>query len=169
MTTDHPVWFVPVAGCGGKIGMTPCPGTKKASLDASLIVLKDEGVEAVLTLMMADEMERNNVSDLDEKVTQHGMKWFHLPIRDDQAPGEEFREGWDKYRNQVHDLLSKGKHIAIHCKGGSGRTGLIAIQILLERGVSLEDASLLVKSQRPKALTPVPHQDYIQAFAQSLS
>ena len=66
------------------------------------------------------------------------MKWFHLPIRDDEGPTEIFLSAWKKVGNEVHQLLNNGYSIAIHCKGGSGRTGLLAGQIMLERGGASE-------------------------------
>jgi len=61
----------------------------------------------------------------------------------------------------VHRLLDAGKRIAVHCKGGSGRTGLMAAQILVERGYTKEDALAAVKALRPKALSLAAHQDYL--------
>lgn len=118
--------------------------------------------------MTQSEMAANDVSDLGNKTVQHGMQWFHLPIGDDQAPSEEFNQHWQECRHQINTILDQGKHIAIHCKGGQGRTGLIAIQVLLEHGASLNEASDMVRSLRPKALTPTIHQQYIQRVAESL-
>ncbi|WP_461535475.1 phosphatase domain-containing putative toxin [Spongorhabdus nitratireducens] len=168
MTATHPVWFISVAGSSARIGMTPCPGTQEESFDDALSTLKSAGISAVLTLMGNQELQKNEVERLGSATKVHGMKWFQLPIRDDQAPEEEFQRAWEIAAPDVHQLLDEGESIAIHCKGGSGRTGLIAIQILLERGVELGEASALVKNQRPKALTPQPHREYIAAVAQSL-
>jgi protein-tyrosine phosphatase len=49
----------------------------------------------------------------------------------------------------------------VHCKGGSGRTGLMAAQILVERGYAKEDALAVVKALRPNALSLAVHQDYL--------
>ena len=169
MNTDHPIWFIPVVGTDGQIGLTPCPGTQNTSLEHALKELKEAGVVAVLTLMTDEEMARNQVAELGQTTVKLGMRWFHLPILDDQAPEKPFLEGWKLCHKEVHTLLEEGKKIAIHCKGGSGRTGLVAIQILLELGASLEDATALVQSRRPLALTPEVHREYIKAVASSLS
>ncbi len=63
-------------------------------------------------------------------------------------------------------MLDVGKTIAIHCKGGSGRTGLVAAQILLERGVPLEQVIDQVRAIRPNALQLPVHQSYINKTAQ---
>tara|TARA_R100001244_G_scaffold44516_3_gene40418 strand:+ start:18290 stop:18955 length:666 start_codon:yes stop_codon:yes gene_type:complete len=60
--------------------------------------------------------------------------------------------------------VSEGKHIAIHCKGGSGRTGLIATQLLIECGVPLREAISQVQALRPRALQHPAHVQYIAQF-----
>jgi len=46
---EHPVWFLPVDKAKGQLVLTPCPGTKGVSLDASLQQLKQQGVKAIVT------------------------------------------------------------------------------------------------------------------------
>jgi hypothetical protein len=43
---------------------TPCPGTKGATLRDSLAQLKAAGAEAVITVMLDDEMASNGVTGL---------------------------------------------------------------------------------------------------------
>ncbi|QKG65798.1 protein phosphatase [Pseudomonas sp. B14-6] len=60
--------------------------------------------------------------------------------------------------------LTEGKTIAIHCKGGSGRTGLVAAQRLIESGVPFSDAIRDVQSLRPRAIQHPAHIEYIGQF-----
>ncbi len=61
-------------------------------------------------------------------------------------------------------MLVEGKNIAIHCKGGSGRTGLIAAQLLIECGVPFRAAINEVQALRPRALQHPAHVQYITQF-----
>ena len=63
----------------------------------------------------------------------------------------------------VQQLLRQGHKVAIHCKGGSGRTGLVAAKILLEAGFDKIDVKQRVQVLRPYALTLQPHLDWFNA------
>ncbi|MGI9282366.1 MAG: cyclin-dependent kinase inhibitor 3 family protein [Endozoicomonas sp.] len=167
MNSTHPFWFIPLPESSAKLVLTPCPGIKDSSLPEALNVLKDQEVSAILTLMTLEEMEKNQVAHLETETTQQGMQWFHLPIADDQGPTEVFASAWAAAGPQVHQLLDEGLSVAIHCKGGSGRTGLVAAQIMLERGMELDSSIKLIKEQRPGAFSSPLQQDYIQRIARS--
>ncbi len=168
MSLVHPFTSMAIADGVGNILFTPCPGTKEVGLQVSLEQLATAGASAILTLMPKEEMQRNAVVDMPELCAQLGLQWFHLPIEDDHAPEQEFTAAWNVAKEKVHALLASGKSIAIHCKGGSGRTGLVAAQILLERGVSLDEVIERVRAIRPNALQVPVHQTYIQQVAQHI-
>lgn len=165
MSLVHPFSAMSVLDGVGHILFTPCPGTKEVGLQTSLEQLATAGASAILTLMPKDEMQRNAVIDLPELCAQLSLQWFHLPIEDDHAPEEAFAQAWESAKDAVHALLNDGKNIAIHCKGGSGRTGLVAAQILVERGVPLEEVIERVRAIRPNALQIPAHQAYIRNLA----
>lgn len=163
--TIHPFDLLELNQEGAGLLLTPCPGTRGQQVATALEQLQAAGAEAVLTLMPETEMASNGVSNLGQLCTQRGLQWFHLPIQDECSPAEDFAREWQKDRAAVHQLLSTGKKIAIHCKGGSGRTGLMAAQILVERGWSKEEATAAVKRLRPNSLTLTVHQDYLTELA----
>jgi len=158
---SHPSDLLPLAAPAGGLILTPCPGTKELDTETALKQLKAAGASAVITLMQEAEMASNAVSDLPALCAQNGLQWFHLPIADDHAPAEDFAAAWKLQGAAVHQLLDAGKRIVVHCKGGSGRTGLMAAQILVERGYAKEDALAVVKALRPNALSLAVHQDYL--------
>jgi protein-tyrosine phosphatase len=59
-------------------------------------------------------------------VRAHGMEWRHLPIRDVDVPDQRFEAAWALIGPELHDRLAAGDRILIHCRGGLGRTGLVA-------------------------------------------
>jgi len=146
---------------GGCLIFTPCPGTKGVDLQTSIAQLKQAGANAIATLMPNDEMIRNEVEALPSVCEQHGLQWFHLPVEDDAAPADDFQRSWEKQKDQINSILDQNGTLVIHCRGGSGRTGLMAAIVLLERGISFDHAVTMVKGLRPKALKLQPHIDYL--------
>ena len=43
-------------------------------------------------------------------------------------------------------LLREGRHLAIHCHGGSGRTGLAAALLLMTQGLPQQEAMTLIRA-----------------------
>jgi len=161
----HPTWELPVAECGALI-LTPCPGTKQVALLDSLQQLKEQGVTVVVTAIEQQEMQAKDVTELGTVTASLGMQWLHLPIEDDCAPDETFRQGWQKNSKALHAALARGEKIAMHCMGGSGRTGLLAAHLLLERNWPLDEIISRVQALRPGAFTKADQLDYVHQLAQ---
>ncbi|MBQ1783761.1 MAG: dual specificity protein phosphatase family protein [Gammaproteobacteria bacterium] len=153
---------------GATLAFHPCPG-KDGAAEADLQVLLTSGAAAVVSLVNDEELAMLGVADLGERLQAAGIRWFHLPIEDDHAPDAAFEQAWLSAGPAIHALLEQGSLVTIHCRGGTGRTGLIAARLLLERGMSLADASAAVKALRPKALGLPVHIAYIEALVARLS
>ena len=156
----HPFDRLPL-GTSRALIFTPCPGTKGAGLKESLAQLKAAGAEAVITLMPDEEMVRNGVGDLPDACRTTDLQWFHFPVEDDASPGEAFEQAWAAGKGRVFDIMDRSGTVAIHCKGGSGRTGLMAAIILCERGMNYDEIRRQVQSLRPNALKLAVHTDYL--------
>jgi protein-tyrosine phosphatase len=158
--TTHPFDRLPLAA-GGALLFTPCPGTKDVDLATALDQLRQTGAAAVITLMPEDEMARFGADTLPTACAQRGLTWFHLPVEDDAAPAAPFETRWSAQRQAVHRLLDGNATVAIHCRGGSGRTGLMAAILLLERGHDLDQAVAMVQGLRPNALKQPAQRAYL--------
>ncbi len=158
---SHPYDLLPIdSPAAAGLIFTPCPGTKGTSIAEALATLQQAGAAALISLNPMSELESLQVADLGAQVNANGLQWFHCPIEDDHAPLADFAAAWQEAGPRVHQLLDAGKTVAIHCKGGSGRTGLMAAQILLERGKSKDTVKSTVQALRPFALTLEPHIQY---------
>ena len=92
-----------------------------------------------------------------------GAAWFQLPVEDDCAPEAPFAAAFANHKADLLARLAAGQTLAIHCRGGSGRTGLMAAILLLESGYAPTKVKSLVQGLRPKALTLAPHVDYLNS------
>lgn len=161
----HPTWELPILEGKAALILTPCPGTKEANLSESLKQLKEQGVQAIVTALDLDEMAKAGVAELPKQTNNLGMNWFNLPIEDDCAPGEEFALNWRQTSPELHKIMNQGGKLALHCMGGSGRTGLLAAHLLLELDWDLEKIKSEVKALRPGAFSKPLQIEYIDQFA----
>ena len=161
---SHPFDSLRIPGQAGRLMFTPCPGTKDSSLASALSTLKQAGASVVLTLMPQAELELNGAGDLPAQCAELGLTWLHLPVADEQVPQADFDTAWQASRAQIAAVLAADQAIAIHCKGGSGRTGLIAARILIEQGIARSEAVSLVQALRPKAIQHPAHAGWIAQF-----
>ncbi|TVO33004.1 cyclin-dependent kinase inhibitor 3 family protein [Vibrio algivorus] len=165
----HPTWLLPLEVDNSGLVLTPCPGTKGIELADSIAQLKSQGVSIVVTALSVKEMQEASVEHLPEEVEKAGLQWFNAPIEDDCAPDDAFHARWKHLAPSLHKAINHGEKIALHCMGGSGRTGLLAAHLLLEKGWELPDIISQVQALRPGAFTKEIQIDYINQFAKSVA
>ncbi len=157
---------------GGRLGLTFCPGKKQPhsmtggwcrNLDVDLDAIKDAGYESVVTLMEEHEFVTYQVTGLRDGVERRNMIWRHLPIKDEGVPDEYFEAQWPSFATFLHDELSVGKAVVLHCKGGLGRTGLVAARFLIDVcGLQPNEAINLVRMTRsPHAIDRGQQENYV--------
>jgi len=114
----------------------------------------------------------NEMYELDDRYPDYtawlranlGTQAVHHPIPDMHAPTVH-----DLHRlvDDIHSRLAAGEVIIVHCAGGIGRSGTVAVAVLLRAGVPLDDALTIVRSNRPMAGPEVgAQQDVLREFAQ---
>jgi ADP-ribosyl-[dinitrogen reductase] hydrolase len=89
---------------------------------------------------------------LPDAVARHGMRWVHLAIRDASVPEERFEAGWATSGRALRSTLRRGGSVLIHCRGGLGRTGMVAARLLVEMGMDARAAIAAVRQARPGAI-----------------
>lgn len=158
----HPLRIdaVPAPG-SGLIGMTFCPGKKQAfavsgswhrDLDHDLDRIQAWNAVAVVTLMEQHELVSYGVERIGAAVMSRGMEWYHLPIIDADVPREPFEARWVDDGRRLRAHLIEGRRILLHCRGGLGRTGMIAARLLAELGMPAQTAAAAVRVARPGAI-----------------
>lgn len=131
--------------------MCACPGLER-SLAADLGELRAWGARGLVSLIEDHEFELLGVQSLPEQVEALGLRWWHLPIRDMGTPDERFEARWREAGHELRRLLGEGLSIAVHCRGGLGRTGMIAARLLVELGSEPGAAIARVREVRPAAI-----------------
>lgn len=160
----HPYDVLDIPQRPGSLIFTPCPGTRDVCLNEALASLKAAGAQAIVTLMPDAELAANGAADLAAACAEQGLAWLHLPVADEQVPQADFDAGWGRHHDEILTLLDADATLAIHCKGGSGRTGLIAARMLIELGLDRETAVQQVQALRPKAIQHPAHAGWLAQF-----
>lgn len=168
MTVEHPTWSMPIGDNGAGIMMMPCPGTKEADLDSTVSQLKKQGVSAILSMMTDEEMKNLHAENLPEVCKQNNIQWFNMETDDHKVPDEDSLSKWDQYKGKLLEVINQGAKVAVHCKGGTGRTGVGVAMLLLELGRDGDQAIADVKALKSGAFNSELTVEFIKNQAEIL-
>lgn len=160
----HPFDVLPLPSQQGGLLLTPCPGLRDSSVSEALATLQQAGASGVISLMPMSELQHHAADAIGDACGQLGLAWHHLPVADERAPLADFDAAWQAAAPALLARLRAGEYLAIHCKGGSGRTGLIAARILMALGVPHHEAVAQVQALRPNAIQQPVHRAWLGQF-----
>ena len=161
---------VAVPECRGRLGMTLCPGKKQRGaltgdwsrdLDLDLLAIRDWGATVIVNLMEDHEMAEFGVTDTPSRIPS-GIEYLCMPIPDFGVPGPGWEAQWDGRGPGLHARLAAGEAILLHCKGGLGRTGMVAARLLVESGLSPDEAITAVRAARPGTIETAEQEAYVR-------
>ena len=90
------------------------------------------GIECFIDLTQPGEAERY------EEALPFRIEYLRKPIRDHGLPDR--REHMREILDCLHDALASGRPAYVHCRAGIGRTAMVVGCLLVERGLSGEEA-----------------------------
>ena len=111
---------------------------------------RDSGVALVLSLLEPVEVRELELQAESKLCTAQGIQFLSFPIPDHGTPASS-RELSDVLA-QLHKELLSGKAVAIHCRAGIGRTGLVAGCLLHMLHVPYEEIFHLLSRSRGLAM-----------------
>lgn len=123
----------PVAVGGGEVALSPIPG-RSGSYEADLSTLLHWAPDLVLTMTTGGELDRMGASGLRDDLAAVGIQWVHLPVVDFGAPDRIVQSRWPDVSARAADVLADGGKILVHCFGGCGRSGMVALRLMVEAG-----------------------------------
>lgn len=172
---SHPLQIATLAAGAGRLGVTFCPGKCQAGawtgdwardLDTDLQALRDWGATHLVTMIEDHEFIELQVPDLGARAQAAGLAWFHLPIRDTRAPDDRFQRAWPAVEAQLLQALADGGGVVVHCKGGLGRAGTVAVrlQLALDPELTPDAAIARTRAVRPGAVETPEQEQYLRAL-----
>ncbi len=147
--------------CPGKYDPGAMTGPWARDLDADLKAVTTWGGSTLITLMEQQELELLKVTNIGQQARSLGLDWYHLPIKDASIPTATFETRWGKVGRELREQLAGGQSIVIHCRGGLGRTGLLAAWLLIDLGEAPRRALTRVRRVRPGAVETDEQEEYV--------
>lgn len=181
---SHPLQVFWVDGAAhateGMLGLTFAPGKRgvglvtgagwERNLDSDLDRLRNHHrVDRLVSLMEGFEYGLLDIPELLSKAEQRGMLVHHLPIADGSVPTAAQVDEVDELVRAIRSALIAGDRVAVHCRGGQGRTGMIVAIVLTTFGHRPKEAIDLVRSAQPRAVENARQEEYVEEAGHRLA
>lgn len=143
----------------GILAISPMPGND-GDYEGDLEHITAWAPAIVISLTTPVEMFVATTQDLGHRLQDRGTRWLHLPIEDLQAPSAEFMSDWIKASEAIRRALVGGGRVLLHCKAGCGRSGMVALRLMIEMGEAPDEALARLRAVRPCAIETSEQMDW---------
>ena len=135
-------------------------------LEDELRELRREGFDAIVSLLTSEETNEMGLLRFAEMSKSQGIDFYEFPIPDLGAPSLPKTEA---LLDRIKSDLDAGRQVGIHCRQGIGRSGLMAIGLLMLAGFEPELAIRRVSSARGLSVPETTEQrDWLYTLARDL-
>lgn len=110
----------------------------------------------MVSLLEKAEAAQLELADEGNAAEANGIRFISLPIPDRGVPAST--PAAVSLITGIASALEEGKNVAVHCRQGVGRSGLIVAGVLMTSGISPERALEVVSSARGQAIPETPGQ-----------
>lgn len=133
---------------GGTLGLCPLPG-RGGDLAGDLARLADWHPDLVVSLTEAPEMAPTGLADW---LAREGIGWRHFPVADYAVPDVSGEAAWPALAAEIGAVLARGGRVLVHCMGGCGRSGMVALRLMVAGGEPPDSALARLRAVRPCAV-----------------
>lgn len=158
-----------------RLGMTLAPGKKvltAGKTDWNRDLALDLGrlkilykVNALVSLVENDELERLGMEEISDECGKLGIELIRFPLKDGSTP--ESAEDFIPLIKAIIDRLGDDEIIAVHCRGGLGRTGLTVACAIVAISAGMLDgkrAIEMTRLARPGTIETSGQEDFVLRF-----
>ena len=107
-------------------------------LEDEMSAWRHAGVDTVVSLLAIDEEKDLELEREGHAVRASGMAFISFPIADRDVPVSS--AALARLAAQLDTELAHGRNVAVHCRQGIGRAGLVAVSVLMTHGLDTEQA-----------------------------
>lgn len=172
-------WVAAAEAGPGRLGLVCCPGrvttrqgavTHKRSLRQDLERLRDAyGVTVLVCLLNDAELGSLGQRDYASQVAEAGLELIQYPIPEMMPP--DSLQAAACVVDHIAFRMRAGQVLAMHCRAGVGRAGLMAACVLLRLGQagSAAQAIRAIRARRcSHAIETRRQEDFVRAYATRL-
>ena len=154
-------------GLPGRLGLTIAPGKRDGrwnrDLTADLRRLRDHyHVDLLVSLLEPHEYKALGIATLASAAEEAGIDVMQLPIQDVSVPTSVAACG--PTVAAMVTALEAGQTVVVHCRGGLGRSGLVAACCLVACGAEPDAAIARVREARPGAVETSEQVRFVARF-----
>jgi protein-tyrosine phosphatase len=128
----------------GRLAVMPRPVGGDA-LGRHLKRLRGKGVDTLVCALTAGERDLLGLDTEPEVARAAGLSFVEFPIPDFSVPDPEALQC---LAEKIAKDVRKGYYVVVHCRGGIGRSGVVAGAALIAMGADAEEAMRLVSEAR---------------------
>lgn len=144
---------------GGILALSPLPGAG-GDYGWDLEHVREWTPALVLSLVTQVEFLQAGAQRFGQDLQDRGTRWVHMPIRDFGVPDRSFAENWPTVSDQARRALMGGGRVLVHCRGGCGRSGMVALRLMIEAGEAPDEALERLRAVRPCAVETDPQMQW---------
>lgn len=115
-------------------------------LDDEARAWRGAGIDVVVSLLESDEAIQLGLTEERQAAERQALSFVSFPIPDRGVPASS--EAAIEVIGRILTGLRAGNNVAVHCRQGIGRSGLIAAAVLVSSGLQPEQAMEIVSSAR---------------------
>jgi len=166
MNVTHKLYEIPGLH-RGRIAVMPRPRGSEWLSD-SLTGIKAEGVGTIVSLLPSYEIEKLDISQEPIECARQNIRFFAFPIHNFSVP--ERSAAFISLAEELLPLFDADEFIAIHCRMGIGRSGMLAAYLLCRLlSITVDDAFARITSVRGQNSPDTPEQkDWIQRLVDTM-
>lgn len=133
-------------------------------LGDEIAALRVAQVEVLVSLLTPGEVSELELREEERYCRELGIVFFCLPIEDRGVPAL-YRRATELLKT-LHRYSTAGRHVAIHCRQGIGRSSLLAASLLTMLGYTADQAFDLIAQARGRS---VPDTEEQRAWVRELA
>ncbi len=127
----------------GKLYASPKPDSRQP--DHAIDAITTAQIDTLVCLLENKEINALALAPFATQCASHNIETIHLPIPDFGTPELTTLASTVSH---LHNRLSDGSNVLIHCRGGIGRTGTVCCALLVAAGKSPYVAIRAVSEKR---------------------
>lgn len=125
------IYALPVGG--GTLAIASLPG-RSGDYRGDLEAFHEWKPGIVVSMTTEAEMAEVGGENLGSDIQAMASRWCHLPVLDFAIPEPEVEAKWPEVSRNLRQALAGGGRVIVHCMGGCGRSGMVALRLMVECG-----------------------------------